>query len=305
MTTAVRLAGYAAVLTLVFGLAWAAGTRTDSVTRPPATATAPARSPAPGPGPDPHAADPAPAGSGTGTDTEGLASTAAGYSLVVPGTTFTPGRPGELTLTVIGPDRRPVRAFDVQDDRPLHLVVVRRDAAGYQHLHPELGADGAWRVPLVLPTAGVYRAFADFVPTGGPHLVLGTDLFAGGEFEPVPHPPSRVSQVDGYQVRLDGDLVPDSPSQIFATVSFGGVPVGDLQPYLGAFGHLVALRRSDLAYVHVHPDAAPPAPTDRSGPGIAFTAEVPSPGGYRLFLDFRHGGVVRTAEFAVDTRDGA
>ncbi len=30
-------------------------------------------------------------------------------------------------------------------------------------------------------------------------------------------------------------------------------------------------------------------------------AEVPSAGGYRLFLDFQHSGVVRTAEFTVTT----
>jgi len=32
---------------------------------------------------------------------------------------------------------------------------------------------------------------------------------------------------------------------------------------------------------------------------------VPSPGRYRLFLDFSHGGVVRTAEFTVTSAPGA
>jgi hypothetical protein len=67
----------------------------------------------------------------------------------------------------------------------------------------------------------------------------------------------------------------------------------------------VALRRSDLAYLHVHPDAAAPAPTDRTGPAIAFVADVPTPGEYRLYLDFQHAGVVRTAEFTVATRGGS
>ena len=212
---------------------------------------------------------------------------------------FPPGRPRELAFTVTGSDGRPVTAFDVEHERLLHLVVVRRDAAGFQHLHPTLGPDGVWRVPLTLPAAGVYRAYADFVPTGGPALVLGVDLFAPGDFAPIAFPPSRVAQVDGYQVRLDGELVPGGPSQVFATVSRDGAAVTDLEPYLGAFGHLVALRQSDLAYLHVHPDAAPPGPADRSGPGVAFIAEVPTPGGYRLFFDFQHGGVVHTTEFTV------
>ncbi len=90
-----------------------------------------------------------------------------------------------------------------------------------------------------------------------------------------------------------------------ATVTRSGAAVTDLQPHLGAFGHLVALRRSDLAYLHLHPDSAPPDAADRSGPSIAFTAQVPATGGYRLFLDFRHGPGVHTAEFTVDAGDGA
>lgn len=30
-------------------------------------------------------------------------------------------------------------------------------------------------------------------------------------------------------------------------------PVSQLEPYLGALGHLVALREGDVAYLHVHP----------------------------------------------------
>ena len=78
-----------------------------------------------------------------------------------------------------------------------------------------------------------------------------------------------------------------------------GAPVRDLQPYLGAYGHLVALRAGDLAYLHVHPEGEPADGRTAAGPGIAFVAEVPSAGTYRLYLDFRHGGAVRTAEFTV------
>ena len=41
---------------------------------------------------------------------------------------------------------------------------MRRDLAGFQHVHPARGADGTWRVPLDLPAAGTYRVFADFAP---------------------------------------------------------------------------------------------------------------------------------------------
>jgi hypothetical protein len=295
MTTALRLLGYGVALVLAFGAAWGVGSATGRPGWQAADTTGPAPT---GPAPvHQHSTVDTDAG------TQGLAATAAGYTVTPQVSTFTAGRTGELAFSITGSDGRPVQAFDTENDKQLHLVLIRRDTSGFQHLHPALGPDGMWRTPLVLPTAGAYRMFADFVPTGGPPLVLGTDLFAAGEFSPASFPASRVAQVDGYQVRLDGDLVPGSPSQVFATVSRDGVAVTDLQPYLGAFGHLVALRRSDLAYTHIHPDAAGvPVAADRSGPGIAFTAQVPTAGGYRLFLDFRHGDVVRTAEFTVDTR---
>ena len=312
MNTAVRLSAYAVALALAFGAAWGVGAAIGGPA--PAPTPAPTAAPLPagvdahdGGGHDTAGADTAPRHSEPDKTDEitpaGLVSTAAGYTFVPKTTTYRPGISGELAFTIIGSDGRPVTAFDVEHEKRMHLIVVRRDASGFQHLHPALGSGGSWRVPITLPVAGVYHIYADFVPTGGPELVLGTDLFAPGDFEPAPSVPARVAQVDGYQVRLDGDLVPGGPSQVFATVSRNGAAVTDLEPYLGAFGHLVALRQSDLAYLHVHPDAATPAPTARSGPGIAFTADVPTAGTYRLFLDFRHGGTVRTAEFTVPTRE--
>ena len=44
----------------------------------------------------------------------------------------------------------------------------------------------------------------------------------------------------------------------------------DLQPYLAAYGHLVALRQGDLAYLHVHPDGEPGDGRTKAGPDIVF-----------------------------------
>ena len=84
------------------------------------------------------------------------------------------------------------------------------------------------------------------------------------------------------------------------TVSRHGAPVTDLQPYLGAYGHLVTLREGDLAYLHVHPGGEPGDGQTKPGPDVEFGAEVPSAGRYHLYLDFRHDGVVRTAPFTLE-----
>jgi hypothetical protein len=215
--------------------------------------------------------------------------------------------PGELAFTVIGPDGRPVGGYAVTPDRPVQVVVIRSDGTGYQHLQPRFGGDAVWRAPLSLTAPGVYRAITDVTPTGGPRLTLSTDLFVPGPVTPAVATPGRVWQAGGYQVRLDGDLVPGTPSQVFATVTEDGAAVTDLEPQLGAFGQLVALRMPDpgspdLAVLDVHTDGVAPAPAARSGPGVAFVVDIPTAGTYRLFFDFRHAGAVHTAEFTVPTR---
>jgi hypothetical protein len=293
MATAVRLGGYLATLALVAAMAWGFGALLGRD--------------GPGP-PSPAACDAVPGGHGHGghqheqggadTASAGLAATEAGYSLVPQVTTLPLALTTEFAFTITGSDGRPVTAFDVQHEQPLHMVVVRRDATGFQHLHPTLGPDGVWRTPLTLPAAGVYRMYAEIVPTGGPALTLGADLFVAGDFAPASIGASRVARVDDYEVRLDGDLTPGDAARLVATVARDGRPVADLEPYLGAYGHLVALRQSDLAYLHVHP-----AEGVGAGPGIAFDAEVDSAGTYRLFLDFRHGGLVRTVDFTISTTE--
>jgi hypothetical protein len=85
-----------------------------------------------------------------------------------------------------------------------------------------------------------------------------------------------------------------SDGELHFTVTRAGEPVDDLEPYLGAYGHLVAIRAADHAYLHVHPTE------DASPREVAFVVGTPSPGTYRLFLDFQHDATVRTAAFTID-----
>jgi hypothetical protein len=164
-----------------------------------------------------------------------------------------------------------------------------------------MAADGTWRVPLTFTNAGDYRVFADYRITGSDKgLTLGADVPVAGDYAPATLPePELTSAVGEYRVTLSGTLTPGTTSRLTLAVDRDGVPVTDLQPYLAAYGHLVALRQGDLAYLHVHPDGVPGDGKTSAGPTIVFYAEVPSAGTYRLYLDFKHGDVVRTAEFTV------
>lgn len=231
----------------------------------------------------------------------GLQVSQEGYRLDPVSGTLATSATAPFTFRVLGPDGAPVTRYTPTHEKDLHLIVVRRDLSGFQHVHPRMGADGTWSIPLAVPAPGQYRVFADFQPAGRDKgLTLGVDVPAPGAYQPRPLPaPLRTATVDGYTVTLDGDLVPGTDSQLTLSVSKDGRPVTDLQPYLGAYGHLVALRDGDLAYLHVHPDGSPGDGRTPAGPQITFYAQVPSTGAYRLYLDFQHAGAVHTAEFTV------
>ncbi len=226
-----------------------------------------------------------------------------GYTLELAEPALPAGEAVDVAFQVTEDGGQPLLDYAVSHDKAMHLILVRRDGTGFQHVHPQLAPDGTWSTPVAL-TPGAWRVFTDFVPAAGPApdqtLTLGADLSVAGIYDPAPLPqPSRTSTVDGYQVTLDGDLTPGQERPLTLTVSRDGQPVTDLQPYLGAYGHLVALRAGDLAYLHVHPDGEPGDGSTEPGPDVTFYATAPSQGTYRLFLDFQHQGQVRTAEFTV------
>ncbi len=280
----VRLAVFAALLAVVFGGAALLG---GAVGPEPSTADEPA-----------HDAEPAghdgmtpTHGDEGGHDTAatgsaslpGLAVAADGLRLALDRTTVAGGR-RHLSFRIIEGTDTVVRDFDVEHTKRLHLIVVRRDLQGFQHLHPTMDAQGRWTAEVDVARGGTYRVFADFA-VDGVKRTLGADLQVPGTFVPqaVPAPSDTTTDDHGLTVRRHTDG---------GTVSFDvlrdGRPINDeLEDYLGAKGHLVTLRTGDLAYLHTHPD----------GDRLAFAVDLPSAGTYRSWVQFQLDGVVHTAAF--------
>lgn len=288
MSTPTRVAGFLTVLAVVFGLALGAG----NVFGPDVQSAAAAD--------DTHDTKKSETAAGGAADIPGgLMISQNGYTLTLAEPTAAPGDDAPITFTITGPDGEAVTAYDVEHEKQLHLIAVRRDFTGFQHVHPELSPDGTWSTTLDL-TSGQWRLYADFKAAGADALTLGADLAVSGDYTPAePAGETRTAQVDGYTVTLDGNLSAGADAKLTLAVARNGQPVTDLDPYLGAYGHLVALRAGDLAYLHVHPDGAPDDGTTEPGPDVVFYAGVPSTGTYHLYLDFKHQGVVRTAAFTL------
>jgi len=310
MNAPAKLVAFALVLGLAFGGAALAGAALDP-TDPEETAVShagddPRRAQT---GHDDTPADPEHEGDegrhgGGGPAAGGLAVSQAGYTLEPQRTFFEPGEPTGFSFLITDERGRPVRdEFEPEHERELHLIVVRRDTAIYQHVHPRKEADGTWSVELTLPESGVYRAYADFTIDGSGHT-LATDLFVRGDFQPEPLPEPTTNDSDaGYDVelRVDGAMAKRERELTFA-VSRAGQPAQNLEDYLGAKGHLVALRDGDLAYLHVHPTAG----HDDQAEGhdheneVSFAARFPSAGRYRLFLQFKTEGEIRTVAYTME-----
>jgi hypothetical protein len=277
MKTLTRLGAFTIALVLVFGSAYVVG----RVVGPPPAAPA-------------AAVDEEPAASGLEVAGESM-------QIKVLTDSVRAGAPVAFAFQILQYDGTPLVKYKPQHDKLLHMIVARRDLTNFQHVHPNLGSDGVWRVPLTFAEAGEYKVFADFFPLWGNHnSVVAADVSVAGDYQPRALPaPSNTATVDGYTATMKGTLSAGRMSKLTIDIAKDGKPVTDLEPYLAAYGHLVVLRDGDLAYLHVHPQGAPGDGRTKPGPGIEFMVTPPTFGDYRMFLDFQHAGVVHTAVFTV------
>lgn len=237
---------------------------------------------------------------GAGGSVGGLAVTSSGLTLVPGATSFKVGRAQPYRFRITAAGGAAVTTYAVVHDKPLHFVVVRRDLTGFQHLHPTMAPDGTWSVDLGLTAPGSYRAIADFTAVVGGQqtpATLGVDLTVAGDYRPIALPaPVTDATVDGFAVSYAGTPQTGATQPLLMTVNGPDGKPAALEPYLGAFGHLVVLREGDVGYVHVHPE---PQLADGA---VKFWLAAPGPGRYRMFFDFQVAGRVHTAAFTAVVR---
>jgi Heavy metal binding domain len=217
-------------------------------------------------------------------------------------------RPGggasALTFTIYEPsgDAQVSDLLDVHE-RPFHLFIISRDLATFAHVHPERQPDGAYRVTHDLPP-GQYVLLADFLPVGGTSQFVHKAIITPGFSRPLFDMPPEIAPigteqvVGGLRIRMDA---PSPAPRREAVVRFEvsdaqtGKPVMDLEPYLGASGHLLIVNRDLTLAMHAHPEGSTTA-----GPAIAFGPVFPAPGRYKLWVQVQRKGEVMTAAFVIE-----
>lgn len=198
-------------------------------------------------------------------------------------------------------DGGPIDKFETNHEKLLHLMVISKDLAYFNHIHPDYKGNGVFEIANDFPAGGDYRLIADFKPTGGSSMTQMTWIRIEGKHpKPVPVVPdsSLDKTFEGKRVKLAIDeLAANKELTLQFTITDGrtGQPVNDLQPYLGAIGHVVILSENAGQYLHVHAEDG-----QGTGPAARFETSFPKSGIYKIWGQFQRDGQVFTSSFVVN-----
>ena len=219
---------------------------------------------------------------------------------------------GEATPLVIAvkdaKTKETVKEFDEAHTKLIHLIVVSKDLGWFVHEHPEQQADGSFTISQTFPAGGEYRIFADVAPKGAGSQVLPTTLKVSGgapTWNTALKPTAMTMESDGVKAQLKfGDnplpIGRTTPLTFALTDASSGVPVADLEPYLGAMGHLILIHQDGQTFVHSHPMEDDASLAAAKSGSVAFNARFPKPGIYKAWGQFQRGGKVITLAFVIN-----
>lgn len=201
---------------------------------------------------------------------------------------LTPGGEVRLTFRVRDPNGRSVNRFEIVHEKLMHVFLVSENLEFFAHLHPEPDAAGTFRLKTRLPQGGMYRLLVDYYPAGSVPQLAVKSVFVSGSPPPARLEPALTpSKSENITATLR--LIPETPFAGLETkLLFTLDPAAGLEPYLGAWGHLLAASDDLIDFLHVHPFLAD------GGPLVQFNLVFPRPRLYRIWTQFQRQGVVNT-----------
>lgn len=208
----------------------------------------------------------------------------------------------EITIQVQDKSGKPVY-LEMSHEKLMHLIVVNKDLTFFNHIHPVLAGTGLFKITTQFPTGGDYKLIADFVPQGTDGVTQSEWIKVSGDApnqKPLTPDTNFTKTVDGKLVTLTVDkLVAGEPVNLTFTIKDAATqqPISDLQPYLGAVGHVVIISGDTEKYLHIHPM------DDKStGPDAKFMTIFPDGGIYKIWGQFQHQGNVIIVPFVLQVQ---
>jgi hypothetical protein len=207
-----------------------------------------------------------------------------------------PGKPIQLAFAVRDPKtEEQVEEFEIMHEKLFHMFIVSQDLAYFIHDHPVKGDDSVFRFEAVLPKPGMYRVLSDFYPKGGtPQMIARTIVVPGAALSPGAQLKADLEPQKSENLTVSLTTEPPQPIAGMKTLMFFKLEPGDgIEPYLAAWGHMMAASQDLVDMIHNHPFLA------NGGPNVQFNMIFPRPGVYRVWVQFQRKGVVNTVAFNV------
>ncbi|WP_438350486.1 hypothetical protein ACP8HI_07490 [Paenibacillus sp. FA6] len=211
-----------------------------------------------------------------------------------------PNQDTTMKISIQDKEGKTINEFDTVHEQQMHVIIVSKDLSYFNHIHPEYKGKGQFMVTTQFPTSGEFKIIADITPTGMNAMNKSQWITVHGEpvAQQLIEPEATLSQVvDGNHITLSIDhLMANMELKLNFNIKHAqsNKPVTDLQPYLGAVGHVVILSADAENYLHVHP-------TDEqtSGADAEFMTTFPQSGVYKIWGQFQRNGKVFTVPFVV------
>jgi len=196
----------------------------------------------------------------------------------------------------------PVKRFQIIHEKPIHLFIVSEDLGYFAHEHPTLGAAGIFSLDTRLPKPGNYKLLGDFFPEGGtPQLISQLITTAGYRrsiAQSIARPAPDLAPKHGENLDVELTVDPEQPFAGKKTMLFFKLkPAEGVEPYLGAWGHMLVASNDLVDMIHTHPIyVTDPATGEKQ---IQFNLFFPREAIYRVWVQFQRQGKVSTVAFTI------
>jgi len=193
--------------------------------------------------------------------------------------------------------------LDVEHEKKIHLIIVDEDLTWFNHIHPEYQSNGSYTVNETFPHGGNFIAYADYKPSGSHHQLNKINISVEGvKSKTIASTKIRnETSSDKFQVTLkadNGKFVANNAIHFDGVFMLDGkrFDVNNLQNYLGAKGHMVAINTSTKEYIHLHPEVEKDI--------LHFHTTFEKAGIYRVWLQFMYEGKLHTTDFNIQVEEG-